>query len=83
MNCGGGNIPGTKRDFAHVFSLSFLAHETLKVFITVWEQMIIRQLERSKADKESGSEESYIRIQKLLAIEKGRSSAERTNRCDQ
>lgn len=45
--------------------------------------MIIRQLGRSKADKESGSEESYIRIKKLLAIEKGRSSAKRTNRCDQ
>lgn len=83
MNYGGGNIPGTKRDFDHVFSLSFLAHETLKVFITVWEQMIITQLQWSKADRESASEESSIRIQKLLAIAKGRSSAKRTNRCDQ
>jgi len=45
--------------------------------------MIIRQLERSKAGKEAGLEESQFRIQKLLAIENGRSSAKRANRCNQ
>lgn len=54
MNCGGGSISGTKRDFCSrfFFFLSFLAHETLKAFITVGEQIIIRQLEWSKADEE-------------------------------